>query len=418
MHNPMRGIVLMGALSLVPATSSGQTPATRLLSTPWVELGENGQALARIVVIDAGDCPSIRVDGVTRAMSLRTPVPEGLRPACELPIPQGAKAASLNGRALALPRPNPSKIVAIGDTGCRIVEERVQDCNNPEQWPLERVAKQAAAAKPDLVIHVGDYLYREVACPPEKLAFCGGSPVGDHWEAWDADFFKPAAALLAAAPWALARGNHEDCRRAWRGWFYYLDPRPWDGACNAYSQPYVVKLGAFQLAVLDTSAVTNARAEEQVSAYAAQISSIDVTHAWLVDHHPFWLFVPSNRGGAPVATNATLQDAWQRAAPSGFDLVVSGHVHLFQVLNFDGTRPPQIVAGNSGTLLSIPVDRSIDGLAISGTMVTASETKQTWGYTLFRRTKAGWDLSLRTPDDKAVVACSVRGRQARCQPGK
>ncbi len=72
---------------------------------------------------------------------------------------------------------------------------------------------------------------------------CGGTPAGDNWEAWNADFFAPAAKLLAGAPWVFTRGNHESCDRSWRGWFYYLDPRPWDGTCQEYSPPYTVKIG-------------------------------------------------------------------------------------------------------------------------------------------------------------------------------
>jgi hypothetical protein len=50
------------------------------------------------------------------------------------------------------------------------------------------------------VIHVGDYLYREDPCPAAAQAQCGGTPSGDNYGAWNADFFKPAAKLLAAAP--------------------------------------------------------------------------------------------------------------------------------------------------------------------------------------------------------------------------
>jgi hypothetical protein len=48
-------------------------------------------------------------------------------------------------------------------------------------------------------------------------ANCGATPVGDNWDAWNADFFTPAAQLLTAAPWVFSRGNHEDCGRSWRG---------------------------------------------------------------------------------------------------------------------------------------------------------------------------------------------------------
>src|SRR6266851_9460813 len=145
----MRKILL---LTLAPAILCGQ-----LLSPVWVEVGEGGGAIARVVVNTAADCPALRVDGSALPMVLRKPVPSGLRPACEVAIPPGVKSASVNGQALALPKSDPSRIVVIGDTGCRVQGPRVQDCNDPAKWPFETVAGRAAAAKPELVIHVGDY---------------------------------------------------------------------------------------------------------------------------------------------------------------------------------------------------------------------------------------------------------------------
>ena len=56
------------------------------------------------------------------------------------------------------------RIVVIGDTGCRLKGDNVQDCNDPAQWPFAAIARLAAARHPDLVIHVGDYHYRESPC--------------------------------------------------------------------------------------------------------------------------------------------------------------------------------------------------------------------------------------------------------------
>ena len=64
---------------------------------------------------------------------------------------------------------------------------------------VEDLLSFARSWKPDLVIHVGDYHYRENACPKD-IAGCRDSPWGYGWDAWDADFFVPARPLLAAAP--------------------------------------------------------------------------------------------------------------------------------------------------------------------------------------------------------------------------
>jgi hypothetical protein len=57
-----------------------------------------------------------------------------------------------------------------------------------------------------------------------NLKGCKGSPYGDNWDTWKADFFKPAAPLLAVAPWIATRGNHEICARAGLGFMLFLDP--------------------------------------------------------------------------------------------------------------------------------------------------------------------------------------------------
>jgi hypothetical protein len=154
------------------ALASGQA-----LSPAWIAVGEGGQAIVRIVVKETRDCPTIQIDSAMRSMPLRQPLPEGLRPACEFALPRGVKSASVNGRALTLPQANPSRVIAIGDTGCRIKGDELQACNDPEQWPFAQVASRAAEEKPGLVIHVGDYLYREMPCPADKQAICGGGSV-------------------------------------------------------------------------------------------------------------------------------------------------------------------------------------------------------------------------------------------------
>ena len=113
------------------------------------------------------------------------------------------------------------------------MECRDAPAERPEQKPTQErhgstansaaFGSAAAASQPDLVIHVGDYLYRESECP--KNMGCSGSPRGDNkGDAWYADFFEPASKLLAAAPWIMTRGNHEICSRAGRGYFLFLDP--------------------------------------------------------------------------------------------------------------------------------------------------------------------------------------------------
>ena len=394
-------ILLLTAAALLPAQA---------LSPAWVELGEAGHAIARIVVTAPQDCPSIQIDGSTQPMQLRQPLPAGLRPACEASIPPAAQSASVNGQPLALPHGAPSNVIVLGDTGCRIKDSAIQACNDPQLWPFAQVSAAAAEEHPNLVIHVGDYLYRESPCPADSQALCGGTPNGDNWESWNADFFTPAAKLLAAAPWAFSRGNHEDCNRSWRGWFYYLDPRPFNGVCESFSPPYVVKLDAFELVMLDSASVAaNTLKEEQASLYAKQLASLPslAAGAWLADHHPFWGLFTSGAKGQPGTVTPTLEEAWERAAPKGISLVLSGHIHLFELLSFDSARPVQLIAGDGGTQLSAPIADSVQGLAVHGAMVLAGGTQHQFGYTLLTRAGQSWNLTLKNRSSQPILHCVI-----------
>ena len=155
----------------------------------------------------------------------------------------------------------------LGDTGCRIVSNFgiFQSCDDPDRWPFERVANAAAATQPDLVIHVGDYHYRESPCDLAQPGLLR-QPVGLRMRRLARRLFPAARKLLAAAPWIVMRGNHESCNRAGQGWWRFLDPRPVMPRqdCNAaadddignYSAPYAVPLGRgsdLQFLVFDSS---------------------------------------------------------------------------------------------------------------------------------------------------------------------
>ena len=74
--------------------------------------------------------------------------------------------------------------------------------------------------------------------------------------------FLFAAPLLAQAPVVFVRGNHEDCRRGGDGWARLLDASPWRGACPETDRPFVVRLGALSLGVMDSSLADDREASD------------------------------------------------------------------------------------------------------------------------------------------------------------
>ena len=226
----------------------------------WVQLGPDGTSTVRAITDES--CPAVMFDGTPVPMRVRSDPEQpmaNVKPAkfpvrgCEVEVPPGAIAAVLDGKVLPLAKRDPQRIMVFGDTGCRLDRRTMQDCNEPAAWPFPRITAAAATARPDLVIHVGDYHYRETPCPAANTG-CANSPWGYGFDAWNADFFDPAAPLFAAAPWIMVRGNHEDCNRAGEGFMRFLDRDPVEAACRDFTGIFVARLGAFGIVVVDGAA--------------------------------------------------------------------------------------------------------------------------------------------------------------------
>jgi hypothetical protein len=454
-----------GSSAAHPTTPPPPAAVDHTLVT-YVLLGEDGARVARAITF-APRCPMIRIDAGQAPMSLRAPAgvmpqrPTRSDPAlskpsvfdaltCEAAIPDTAKRVSIGGRLLPLPPTRINRIVVIGDTGCRIkaADKAFQACNDPKAYPFYRVALAAAQWKPDLVVHVGDYLYRENACPKDQPG-CANSPWGYGYDAWRADFFDPAAPLLAAAPWVVARGNQESCNRAGQGWWRFMDPRPLVAGrdCNDaanddkgdYSDPYAVPLGHdAQLIVFDSSDATTKPLSPDDPAWAhyrdtyAKIDRLtqDAAHNILVDHHPMLAFAATTGKDGEVKLNpgnGSLQSAFAsynlQLFPSKVDFLLSGHIHVWEALSFQSPYPAQIVAGFSGTqedIVPLPASPPPGATPAPGAVVEAmSSWVDGFGFmTLTREGPDHWLAQVHRASGTVVNTCQIRGTHLKCARGQ
>jgi hypothetical protein len=301
-------------------------------------MAPGGSAEARAIVQDK-HCPAIRIDG--RVITMRQRVP------ADAPFPQLLCAAtitpamhkiSLGDHALPLPVSRPQRIVVLGDTGCRIDGRTVQACNDPEKWPFPHLAAVAARLKPDLVIHVGDYLYRESPCPRGNTG-CRGSPSGDDWPSWSADFFAPAAPLLAAAPFVFLRGNHEECARSGTGWLRLLGPLPVDPqqSCTDHVTPWSLPLGGAVLAVMDDSHASDTSAPRAlVALFRADLEAVAHMQApvWLAMHRPIRGVVDLPFGMVWGGNRTMIAAAATSGIPRNVELLLAGHIHTFEAIDY------------------------------------------------------------------------------------
>jgi Calcineurin-like phosphoesterase len=413
----------LGGVSAQPATPVASPMSTEQgspLPPAWLEFGPDGILIARIIV--ESDCPAIALDGFDVVMTPRS-TPSAAFPVigCEAPVPFGTEVATIGGQDLPLPNGQASRIAVIGDTGCRLNdwEGKYQACNDPEVWPFAQVAESVAEWNPDLIVHVGDYLYRESACPT-GMDGCEGSPHGDNWATWNADFFAPVSPLLGIAPWVFMRGNHETCDRNPEGWFTYLDPRPFQSTCQRFTEPYISPVLGLSFAVIDSAeaADTTVTPEEQTE-YARQfdlLSEITPPGSWLVTHRPVWGIL-SGKSGEFEVENAAFEATTGGSLKADYSLILSGHIHLAESIAFDAPsdRPPQLISGNAGTALDdIPTASPMAG-QLGDPTVAEAETLSAFGFMTLERDGENWIAVQRDQRGAPLLGCILELPEMSCE---
>ncbi|MDT7934729.1 MAG: metallophosphoesterase [Sphingomonadaceae bacterium] len=437
---------MLAALALAAATIADPRA--------FVLLGDGGVREVRVATA-AGACPTLTVDGRTVAMRERAPpatlpgrrgpagesAPAAFPRVCEATLPAPTRSASLSGRRLPLGARMVRRIAVIGDTGCRLKAARAgggefQACNDPAQFPLARIAASATRWKPDLVVHVGDYHYRESPCPADN-AGCAASPWGYGWEAWEADLFTPAAPLIAAAPWLAVRGNHENCARAGSGWQRLLAPgrltperscdAPGDDRTGDRDPAVTLPLGGgARIVDLDLANAPNDPLPPgdlrlgQIEAARARLGADAARGGYTImaTHRPPLAFAADARALYPG--NGAIQQGFHDF-PRGVGLVLSGHVHVWEQLSFTTSHPSQFVVGLSGTaedLAPLPDSLAPDQTPMPGAVVERFDHwvgRFGWmSLTRVGRSADRWTAELRDTDGRVVKRCRIAGRRSAC----
>ncbi len=438
----MRSYIFKAIIGIGLLWSAQQVNAGSEISS-YVALGPQGQAVVRVVT-RASICPSLEVGGLQRGMATRIEPREmplsSERPAifsarvCELTLPSAGTDVRLDGRKLPVVKTVFQKIVLLGDTGCRLKwPAAYQSCNDPKAWPLAQVALSAAAEKPDLVIHVGDYHYRESPCLSEG---CAHSPQGYGSDTWEADFFEPLRPLLQVAPWVFTRGNHESCARAGQGWFRFLDPHAYDPrhSCDDQGQmsedftaPYAVPLGPqHQLIVFDSAAASENTPRPEtaaVIAYAAQFEQVAALsrsrpYNWLVLHHPVlgygYLPLAGYQKGNPTLLAALQEEHYPAFFPEGIQLTLQGHIHTFELDSFQGSEPMTLITGFGGSLLESQFPKKAPNhfQLAPGVLLADTRSEQQYGYTVLEQQDGHWTLLDKDVEGHPRMRCQLQLERA------
>ncbi len=467
-------LAMLMVLTLLAGCATSQPGADKI---SWAQLGPNSQTSLRTIVPGEAPCPDAQIDGTPTAMARRananpqadaqensafSPVFEVS--SCELAVPPTARSAVVDGRYIPLPRITTRRIVVLGDTGCRIKvpaegkADPIQDCANPDAWPWQKIATAAARTQPDLVIHVGDYHYREYCDDPERCAplIKNGLVVSYGWAGWNTDFFTPAAPLLSAAPWVFVRGNHENCDRAGEGWMRFLSPLPYQACSNqryksasrsvltnnftadAYRIDLDSELG---LIIADNSGHEDYRpATETPQDIELFKRTLSVLHAapdkqklWFFSHRPIWYDL-LNAASQPNA----LQTVLHNTLPANVQIAFAGHQHAFETINFasdaDGKhypagRPAQVIVGGGGTQLEsldpksplyegennkgskerIARGAQADERRYEGVAAASGILLNRYSFLLLEQDAEGWAGTVLDADGKTISRCRLSG---------
>ncbi len=306
------------------------------------------------------------------------------------------------------------KIILVGDTGCRLKEssfgDSYQNCKHPHEWVYASVIEKISTEKPDLIIHVGDYHYRE-QCSEGKICRQYTDTVGYGWRSWEADFFAPSQKGFQSAPWIFVRGNHEDCKRAFEG-YKLLTEQQWKNNCIPAEKTEYIQVGDLLIVQLDSSSVSDkpetpeneAFWEQQFKDIEKSIQFTNAKQVWLVTHKPLIGLVENSKGELQTI-NMNLQKAFAKTGLNKkIKLMIAGHIHNTQLINTKNF-PKQLVVGNSGTSLDDPSElqnrnkilkKKINGLKITD-FFSDTKSGHSFGYAIMTKSSDGinWELTFK-----------------------
>ncbi|QXK92174.1 metallophosphoesterase [Neoehrlichia mikurensis] len=363
----------------------------------WSQVVSNNNLSVRAIISAEDDCPKINVDSKIRRMSVRA-LPVYNKSAvfnnkvCEAVISNTAKIIKVNTNIVPAIPNKIKKIAIIGDTGCRISLYYEQNCKSQDKWPLERILYQVSQHNPDLVIHVGDYLYREKSCSDNTK--CNKGVYGDNFNTWKLDWLDPSKLLSKKAPFIFVRGNHEDCNRAYRGWFRYLSASSFVDVDKALCKnivdswiftPKQLGIGDLNFYIYDSSNISEMLFSKQDIKNVRSRFLNKLHHEspmWLLTHRPLWSYI--ERRNVPYYGSLLQVKAFSNLLPRNLLAIVSGHVHIGQILRMKmkDNIVTQIIVGNSGTKLDNVKLLKMHNVKIGNFIADSIQSVKNFGFTI------------------------------------
>jgi hypothetical protein len=100
------------------------------------------------------------------------------------------------------------------------------------------------------------------------------------------------------------------------------------------------------------------------------------------------------------------------------DLILSGHIHIFDALTFQNGAPSQLILGNGGTKLSDSLP-DLTGVKIGNRVVQTDFHDLAFGFMYLTRKSArssSWNGTAYDPDGNVIAECEIAPGHLSCKP--
>ncbi len=116
----------------------------------------------------------------------------------------------------------------------------------------------------------------------------------------------------------------------------------------------------------------------------------------------------------PGGGNATLIDAEEMTGlPLYTDLLLAGHIHTFEAINYEGGLPPQLIVGEAGDRLDkAPPDLS--GQSVYTAKIADGFSLPGYGFLLLTRDGDGWNIEIFNAQGQHERSCTYASRRISC----
>ena len=117
------------------------------------------------------------------------------------------------------------------------------------------------------------------------------------------------------------------------------------------------------------------------------------SETWILTHEPLYAV---NHSGTLIS-NKTLQRLIEAQLTQSIKLIISGHVHMFEAINFTDSAPPQLIVGIGGTKTESRPTLPID--------VQNAVVIQHTGYMVWDRDGQNWKGQLHDKGGSPIARC-------------